>query len=52
MILFRLVNIFYAYTWIIFFGLPIICLLKIALLCMGERDNAPTNKICRRAPLA
>ena len=25
---------------------------KIPLLCMREIDNAPTNKICRRAPLA
>jgi len=33
-------------------GLPIIYLLKIPLLCMGESDKAPTNKICRRAPLA
>jgi len=34
-----------------FVGLPIVCLLKIPLLHMGESDKAPTNKICRISPL-
>ena len=44
---------FFIFTHRYFFsGLPIICILKIPLLCMAESDKALTNKICRRAPLA
>ena len=50
---FRIFKFFFMFTHSWFFlGLPIIYLLKIPLLCMGQSDKAPTNKICRRAPLA
>jgi len=51
-IFFACLHFFHVYTSLNFLGLPIIYLLKNPLLCMGESDKAPTNKIYRRAPLA
>ena len=43
---------YHVHTCIISVCLPIICFSIIPLLCMGDIDTAPSNKICRRAPLA